>query len=84
MEKENMSYGLLIAAMVAIVAVVGLVTLFSKTNATGAASYNICPPGKVLGLVVDEQGTHQACRPNVQGERPFKVYADTDSSNIVE
>ncbi len=85
MKKESSSYGLILSSIVAIVALVGLVMLFSKAGATGATtSYNLCPAGQVLGYVVDEFGTHQACVPNVEGERPFETPADTNTANLVE
>lgn len=84
MEKESSSYGLILSSIVAIVALVGLVMLFSKAGATGATSYSICPPGEVLGQVVDKNGVHQVCVPNVEGERPYETPADTNTGNLVK
>ena len=52
---ENNNSGLLIAALVAIVAVVGLVILF-KGGATGNA---ICPPGQIAAQVNNYGGQGQ-------------------------
>lgn len=54
---SNDNSGLLIAALVAIVAVVGLVILF-KGGAEGAA---VCPPGQIAHVTMDTSS--QICMP---------------------
>lgn len=62
MDESNS--GLLIAALVAIVAVVGLVILF-KGSATGHA---VCPPGQSLQMVMNMEGgqDYYACQPSLK------------------
>ena len=64
--EEKGIYGLVIASMVAVVALVGLVMLFSQTNATGASFYNMdCLGGRIAPVeLVGSDGkisTHMVC-----------------------
>ena len=67
-KAKSDNYGLLIAALVAIVAIVGLVILFSSRGTVGAVSNPSaqCPPGQALMMVEYPGGVYvQECASSV-------------------
>jgi len=57
---DGKEYGLLIAAIVAIVSIVGLVILFSKASVSGAATQlNVPPPPAVKVRIEELEGRYK-------------------------